>query len=106
MQIRINLNLEYGKYKINSDLEGKTLRLKIKYSKTFKNGMFIIPREASIKILPKLGYESEYNFSVDNLNCNGKFNIEFRMFFSDNILQKYLEGNKKENEILDITILL
>ncbi|MGI6448187.1 MAG: hypothetical protein ACOX01_06195 [Methanobrevibacter boviskoreani] len=106
VQTRVNFVLNNGSYHLNSDLEGKVLRTTIKYSKSFKRGMFVIPRKYSEKILPKMDYESLSCFSINDIKCMGRFNIEFRVSFSDDQLQEYLENNKEDNEELDVTFLL
>ena len=106
IQTRINLDLTYGKYELNSNLDGKIIKFTTKYSKSFKNGMFIIPRKYSVKILPQLNYETDCYFSINDIVCTGRFNLEFRMIFNNPDFKEYLEINKKENDDLDICILL
>ena len=107
IQTRIDLKLNHGIYKINPDLDNITnLFFITKFSKSFKKGLFAIPRSVSELILPKLPYESECEFIIDGMEIRGKFNLEFRFKFSDNEVVSSLNDELKDNDDLEIILLL
>ena len=101
IQTRIDLKLNHGIYKINPDLDNITnLFFITKFSKSFKKGLFAIPRSVSELILPKLPYESECEFIIDGMEIRGKFNLEFRFKFSYNEVVSSLNDEIKDNYYL------
>lgn len=105
-QTRIDLDLDHGIYSVNSNLEGKFLKFKTKFSKSFRKGMFVMSRNLSKVIIPVLPCESNCTFSVSGLDASGKFNLEFRIRFRDDSLIEYLDTIKEENDSLDIILML
>ena len=106
VQTRIELDLDHGNYKINNNPDERILKFETKFSKSFKKGLFAIPRSISKKLIPILPYESNCKFLVNNIHAEGKFNLEFRMRFSDKELIEDLEGNYDEGDDLEIIIYL
>lgn len=104
-QTRIDLNLEYGtyKYQITND---ESLKFKTKFSKSFKNGLFAIPRGISVNIIPMLPYEYECNFSINNIDVKGKFNLEFRLSFSDKSIISTLEKLLDDGDDVEVVLFL
>lgn len=106
IQTRINLDLDYGNYKINNDPLERILKFETKFLKSFKKGLFAIPRSISQKLIPVLPYESNCKFLVNNIPAEGKFNLEFRMRFNDKELIEDLECNYGDGDDLEIIIYL
>lgn len=107
IQTRVDLKLEYGTYKLNQDLKDITnLFFITKFSKSFKKGLFAVPRSSSELILPVLPYESECEFIIDEMIVRGKFNLEFRVKFSDYELISSLSSEVEDNEDLEVILLL
>lgn len=107
IQTRINLNLEHGVYKINPNLkELSNLFFVTKFSKSFRKGLFAIPRSVSEIIIPVLPYEDECNFIIDDMVVRGKFNLEFRFKFSDKNIISSLSSEVEDGEDIEIILLL
>lgn len=107
IQTRIDLKLEHGTYKLNSELgDISNLFFITKFSKSFKKGLFAIPRSVSEMILPVLPYESECQFIVDEMVVRGKFNLEFRFKFSDREVISSLSSELEDNDELEVILLL
>lgn len=107
IQTRIDLKLEYGTYEINQNLgEITNLFFITKFSKSFKKGLFAIPRSVSEMILPVLPYESECQFIIDEMVVRGKFNLEFRFRFSDKEVISSLSSEIEDNDELEVILLL
>ena len=103
--LNINLEIAHGNYyfkKSDKDL----ISFKTTFSKTFKTGMFALPREYSKEILPILPYENKCNFYVGDLKVDGKFNMEFRMRFNSNLIVPKLESIKEDGEEIQGILLL
>lgn len=103
--LNIDFEVEHGNYhfkKSDKDL----ISFKTTYSKTFKTGMFALPREYSKEILPILPYENKCNFYVGDLKVDGKFNMEFRMRFNSNLIVPKLESIKEDGEEIQGILLL
>ena len=106
-QTRVDLKLEYGTYQLNQDLSDITnLFFITKFSKSFKKGLFAIPRSVSEMIIPTLPYESECQFIVDEMVVRGKFNLEFRFKFSDSEVISSLSSEIDDNDELEVILLL
>ena len=107
IQTRIDLKLEHGTYKLNQDLGDITnLFFITKFSKSFKKGLFAIPRSVSEMILPVLPYESECEFIIDEMVVRGKFNLEFRFKFNDYNVISSLNSELEDNDELEVILLL
>ena len=106
IQIKVNLDLEYGKYSFNENPNSDFLKINTNFSKSFKNGMFVIPRKLSKEILPILPYESNTLFTINDIEVSGKFNLEFRFIFKDKNIISQLESLKEEGEELEVILLL
>lgn len=107
IQTRIDLKLEYGTYKLNPKLKDiQNIFFITKFSKSFKKGLFAIPRSVSEFIIPKLPYESECEFIIDEMVVRGKFNLEFRFKFSDPQVISSLSSEVEDNDELEIILLL
>ena len=106
IQTRINLDLSYGKYNINKIHNEDFLSFETKFSKSFKNGMFVMPRRVSKEILPILPYEDNANFSINGIPAEGRFNLEFRIIFNDENVVSNLESKKEDNDELNVILLL
>lgn len=103
--LNIDFETEHGNYyygKSNKDL----ISFKTTFSKSFKRGMFALPREFSKEILPILPYEKKCNFYVGDLKVDGKFNLEFRVRFNSNLIVPKLESIKEEGEEINGILLL
>lgn len=105
-QTRINFVLDHGKYNILNNIGGNTLSFKTKFSKSFKSGLFAIPRSISKNIIPILPYESNCSFLVHDIPVQGKFNLEFRYKFSDKSIISFLESKIDDNSDMDILLIL
>ena len=95
--LNIDLVAEHGNYhfkKSNKD----SISFKTTFSKSFKSGMFALPREYTNEILPILPYETKCNFYVGDLKVDGKFNLEFRLRFNSKLIVPKLELIKEEGE--------
>ena len=107
IKTRIDLKLNHGVYKLNQNLGDITnLFFITKFSKSFKKGLFAIPRSVSEMILPILPYESECEFIIDEMVVRGKFNLEFRFKFSDKEVISSLSSELEENEDVEVILLL
>lgn len=107
IQTRVDLKLEHGIYRLNPELKNITnLFFITKFSKSFKKGLFAIPRSVSELILPILPYESECEFIIDEMIVRGKFNLEFRFKFSDSDLISSLSSEIEDNDDLEVILLL
>lgn len=106
IQTRVDLDLDHGNYKLNNNPIESILKFETKFSKSFKRGLFAIPRSISQKLIPILPYESNCKFLVNNIPAEGKFNLEFRMRFSDKKIIEYLECNYDDGENLEIILYL
>ena len=106
-QTRIDLKLEHGKYKLNPNLkELSNIFFITKFSKSFRKGLFAIPRSVSEIILPKLPYENECTFIIGEMEVRGKFNLEFRFKFSDKNVISSLNSEVDDWEELEVILLL
>lgn len=105
-QTRIDLILEHGVYKFNSDLTNDNLFFITKFSKSFKKGLFAIPRSVSEIIMPMLPYEDECKFIINEMEVRGKFNLEFRFRFSDKNVIDQLESEVDDDGELEVILLL
>lgn len=104
-QAKIDLELSHGNYTLK-DSEEDFITFTTTFSKSFKNGMFAMPRKLSKEILPILPYEEECIFSVGDVDASGKFNLEFRFLFnSDSIIPK-LTSMKEDGEEIKVVLLL
>ena len=103
--ININFETEHGNYHINQSKKD-LISFTTSFSKSFKRGMFALPREYSKEILPILPYEEKCTFYVGDLKVDGKFNIEFRIRFSSNLIVPKLESIKEEGEEINAILLL
>lgn len=104
-QAKIDLELSHGNYTLK-DSEEDFITFTSTFSKSFKNGMFVMPRKFSKEILPILPYEKECIFSVGEVDASGKFNLEFRFLFnSDSIIPK-LTSMKEDDEEIKVVLLL
>ena len=107
IQTRVDLKLNNGVYELNKDLSEITnLFFITKFSKSFKKGLFAIPRSVSEMIIPILPYESECEFIIDGMEVRGKFNLEFRFKFSDHEVISSLSSEVEDNEELEVILLL
>ena len=107
IQTRIDLKLQYGVYEENHEISDLgNLFFTTKFSKSFKKGLFAIPRSISEIILPVLPYESECEFIVDNMVIRGKFNLEFRFKFSDRSFISDLSSEIDDDEEVEVILLL
>lgn len=106
IQTKVIMELINGTYQINPNLDGKIITFKTKFSKSFKEGMFAIPREFSKKILPILDYESKCDYLINSLEVTGRFNLEFRVVFKDPDLITILENLYEKDEFLTVNIIL
>jgi len=107
IQTRVDLKLEHGTYQLNSELsEINNLFFITKFSKSFKKGLFAIPRSVSEMIIPVLPYESECEFIIDEMVVRGKFNLEFRFKFSDKNVISILSDELDDNDELEVILLL
>ena len=104
-QTRITFELNHGIYKY-SDENIDDLEFITKFSKSFKKGLFAVPRSISKNIIPILPYEQECNFLINGIKCIGKFNLEFRFRFSDNSFISHLESKFEENDELNVKLVL
>ncbi len=104
-QTRITFELNNGIYKYSGENIGD-LEFITKFSKSFKKGLFAVPRSISKNIIPILPYELECNFLINGIKCIGKFNLEFRFRFSDDSFISKLESKFDENEELKVKLLL
>jgi len=106
-QTRIDLKLNHGTYKLNKNLDDITnLFFITKFSKSFKKGLFAIPRSVSEMIIPILPYESECEFIIGEMVVRGKFNLEFRFKFSDPAVISSLSSEIDDNDELEVILLL
>ena len=106
-QTRIDLKLNHGTYKLNKNLDDITnLFFITKFSKSFKKGLFAIPRSVSEMIIPILPYESECEFIIGEMVVRGKFNLEFRFKFSDSTVISSLSSEIDDNDELEVILLL
>ena len=106
-QTRVDLRLNHGKYKLNPNLkELNNIFFITKFSKSFRKGMFAIPRSASEIILPVLPYEDECTFIIGEMEVRGKFNLEFRFKFSDKSVISSLNSEVEDWEELEVILLL
>lgn len=107
IQTRVDLKLEYGNYVINPNLKDiNNLFFVTKFSKSFKGGLFAIPRSVSELIIPILPYENECTFIIGEMEVRGKFNLEFRFKFSDNEVISSLNSDVDDGEELEVILLL
>ena len=107
IQTRVDLKLEHGKYKLNPNLkELSNIFFITKFSKSFKKGLFAIPRSVSEIILPVLPYEKECTFIIGEMEVRGKFNLEFRFKFSDKSVISSLNLDVDDGEELEVILLL
>nr|WP_295161827.1 hypothetical protein [uncultured Methanobrevibacter sp.] len=107
IQTRIDLKLEHGKYKLNPNLKQlNNIFFITKFSKSFRKGLFAIPRSASELILPELPYEEECSFIIGEMEVRGKFNLEFRFKFSDKSVISSLNSEVDDWEELEVILLL
>lgn len=104
-QAKIDLELNHGKY-ILKDSKEDFITFTTKFSKSFKNGMFVMPRKFSKEILPILPYEKECMFSVGDVDASGRFNLEFRFIFNSEDIIPKLSSIKEENEEMKVVLLL
>lgn len=103
--LNIDFETEYGNYfykKSEKDLISFTTT----FSKSFKRGMFALPREYSKDILPILPYENKCNFNIGDIKVEGRFNLEFRVRFNSNSIVPKLESIKEEGDELKVILLL
>ena len=104
-QAKVDLELSYGNY-VLKDSDEDFITFTTTFSKSFKSGMFAMPRKFSKEILPILPYEEECIFSVGEVDASGKFNLEFRFLFnSDSIIPK-LTSMKEDGEEIKVVLLL
>ena len=104
-QAKVDLELSYGHYLLK-DTDEDFITFTTTFSKSFKSGMFAMPRKFSKEILPILPYEEECIFSVGDVDASGKFNLEFRFLFnSDSIIPK-LTSMKEDGEEIKVVLLL
>lgn len=107
IQTRVDLKLDYGNYQLNQNLSEITnLFFITKFSKSFKKGLFAIPRSVSEMILPTLPYESECEFIIGEMVVRGRFNLEFRFKFSDPDVISSLNSELEDNDELEVILLL
>ena len=83
------------------DSEEAFITFKTTFSKSFKNGMFAIPRRYSNEILPILAYEKECIFSLGDLDASGRFNLEFRFTCDPNAIVPKLSSMKEMMVLYD-----
>ena len=99
--------MDYGTYKINDNLKDVTnLFFITKFSKSFKKGLFAVPRSVSSMIIPSLPYEQECEFIIDEMVVRGKFNLEFRFKFSDENVIDSLSSELEDGDDLEVILLL
>ena len=104
-QTRVTFELTHGIYEYsNSNLDD--LKFITKFSKSFKKGLFAVPRSISRNLIPILPYEQECKFLINGINVMGKFNLEFRFKFSDKSFISKLESKFDENEELLVKLVL
>ena len=77
-----------------------------KFSKSFKKGLFAVPRSISKYLVPILPYEDECTFIINNMNILGKFNLEFRFRFYDSSFISKLESKFDDDEELKVKLIL
>ena len=106
IQTRIDLKLEHGVYEFNPEIENNNIFFITKFSKSFRKGLFAIPRSASEMILPRLPYESECTFIINDMEVRGKFNLEFRFKFSDEETISSLNSELEDGDELEVILLL
>ena len=102
-QAKVDLELSYGNY-VLKDSDEDFITFTTTFSKSFKSGMFAMPRKFSKEILPILPYEEECIFSVGEVDASGKFNLEFRFLFnSDSIIPKLTSMKEDGEEMFTLT---
>ena len=104
-QVQIEFDLEHGIYSFKKP-EKDLISFTTKFSKSFKNGMFAMPRNLSKELLPILPYENKCKFYIGNLESLGKFNIEFRIKFNSKYVIEKIGSSKKEGDELNISLLI
>lgn len=105
-QTRIDFILNYGSYQKVPDISGKSLSFTAKFSKSLQNGLFAIPRSISKYIFPILPYEDSCNFSINNIDVEGKFNLEFRFKFSNQFAIEQLKSQLDDGDDLEVILKL
>ena len=100
----------YCKYYIEKNQLNKTIKSSFKIVKTKTSKGFAVKRNNVTQIIPKIDYEDECNFIVNNILVKGHLNITPRLFFKpkDNPeFYEYLDIATEEGyEKLDYEIIL
>lgn len=104
-QAKIDLELNNGKYMLK-DSDKDFITFTTTFSKSFKSGMFVMPRNFSKEILPILPYEEECIFSVGDVDASGRFNLEFRFIFNSDSIVPKLSSMKDDDEEIKVVLLL
>lgn len=104
-QAKVDLELTYGNYAMR-DSDEAFITFKTTFSKSFKSGMFVMPRRYSNEILPILPYEKECVFSVGDVDASGRFNLEFRFLFDSDTIVPKLSSMREEGEEIKVVLLL
>ena len=104
-QAKIDLELNNGKYELK-DSDEDFITFTTTFSKSFKSGMFVMPRNFSKEILPILPYEKECIFSIGDVDASGRFNLEFRFIFNSEAIIPKLSSMKEDDEEIKVVLLL
>ena len=104
-QAKIDLELNNGKY-VLKDSDEDFITFTTTFSKSFKSGMFVMPRNFSKEILPVLPYEKECIFSIGDVDASGRFNLEFRFIFNSEAIIPKLSSMKEDDEEIKVVLLL
>lgn len=104
-QTRVTFELNHGIYSFSKNDIGE-IEFITKFSKSFKKGLFAVPRSISKNIIPILPYEQECNYLINGIKVIGKFNLEFRFRFSNVSFISKLESKFDENDELIVKLLL
>ena len=104
-QAKIDLELSHGNY-ILKDSDEDFITFTTTFSKSFKSGMFAMPRKYSDEILPILPYEKECIFSIGDVDASGRFNLEFRFIFNSDSIVPKLSSMKEDDEEIKVVLLL